>query len=327
MNQPTEIRIPDLFKSGIIFWVIIAIAVILGLITSIYTVQAESQGVVLRFGKYLKTVEPGLRFKMPFGIERVYVLPVRRQLKQEYGFSTPGATNPNQFSDRRAREIEKSMMTGDLNAAMVEWIVQYRINDPKLYLFNVLDPEGTLRYISESVMRTVVGDRTVDEVITIGRQEIEEEARARLEDAVKKYELGIGIDQIQLQNVNPPPPVQASFNEVNQAQQERERMINEANGEYNKEIPRSRGVADQKIQAAEGYALKRVNEALGDVARFNYRFKEFQKAPEVTRTRLYLESMKEVLPQMGKKVILDQDASQVLPLLQLQADEKGGLSR
>ena len=327
MNQAPPISITDLFKSGIIFWVIIAIAVILGLITSIYTVQAESQGVVLRFGKYLKTVEPGLRFKMPFGIERVYVLPVRRQLKQEYGFSTPGATNPNQFSDRRAREIEKSMMTGDLNAAMVEWIVQYRINDPKLYLFNVLDPEGTLRYISESVMRTVVGDRTVDEVITIGRQEIEEEARARLEDAVKKYELGIGIDQIQLQNVNPPPPVQASFNEVNQAQQERERMINEANGEYNKEIPRSRGVADQKIQAAEGYALKRVNEALGDVARFNYRFKEFQKAPEVTRTRLYLESMKEVLPQMGKKVILDQDASQVLPLLQLQADGKGGLSR
>ena len=249
----------------------------MGLITSIYTVQAESQGVVLRFGKYLKTVEPGLRFKMPFGIERVYVLPVRRQLKQEYGFSTPGATNPNQFSDRRAREIEKSMMTGDLNAAMVEWIVQYRINDPKLYLFNVLDPEGTLRYISESVMRTVVGDRTVDEVITIGRQEIEEEARARLEDAVKKYELGIGIDQIQLQNVNPPPPVQASFNEVNQAQQERERMINEANGEYNKEIPRSRGVADQKIQAAEGYALKRVNEALGDVAVLITGLRNFRK--------------------------------------------------
>jgi membrane protease subunit HflK len=176
-------------------------------------------------------------------------------------------------------------------------------------------------------MRTVVGDRTVDEVITIGRQEIEEEARDRLENLVKKYELGISIDQIQLQNVNPPPPVQASFNEVNQAQQERERMINEANGEYNKEIPRSRGVADQKIQAAEGYALKRVNEALGDVARFNYRFEEFLKAPEVTRTRLYLESMKEVIPQMGRKIILDEDASQVLPLLQLQADSKGGLSQ
>ena len=200
---------------------------------------------------------------------------------------------------------------------MVEWIVQYRINDPRLYLFKVHDPEGTLRYISESVMRTVVGDRTVDEVITIGRQEIEEEARARLEVAVKKYELGIGIDQIQLQNVNPPLPVQASFNEVNQAQQERERMINEANGEYNKEIPRSRGVADQKIQAAEGYALKRVNEALGDVARFNSRFEEFQKAPDITRSRLYLESMKQVIPQMGEKIIMDEDASQVLPLLQL----------
>ncbi len=219
------------------------------------------------------------------------------------------------------------MMTGDLNAAEVEWIVQYRISDPRLYLFNVLDPEGTLRYVSESVMRTVVGDRTVDEVITIGRQEIEEEARNRLETLVKKYELGIGIDQIQLQNVNPPPPVQASFNEVNQAQQERERMINEANGEYNKEVPRSRGVADQKIQAAEGYALKRVNEALGDVARFEAQFTEFKKAPNVTMTRLYLETLKEVVPQMGEKIIIDEDASQVLPLLQLNSMKDGGFSR
>jgi membrane protease subunit HflK len=176
-------------------------------------------------------------------------------------------------------------------------------------------------------MRTVVGDRTVDEVITIGRQEIEEEARNRLEVLVKKYELGIWIDQIQLQNVNPPPPVQASFNEVNQAQQERERMINEANGEYNKEVPRSRGVADQKIQAAEGYALKRVNEALGDVARFEAQFTEFKKAPNVTRTRLYLETLKEVVPQMGEKIIIDEDASQVLPLLQLNSQKDGGFSR
>ena len=170
-------------------------------------------------------------------------------------------------------------------------------------------------------MRTVVGDRTVDEVITIGRQEIEEESRNRLEALVKKYELGIGIDQIQLQNVNPPPPVQASFNEVNQAQQERETMINEANGEYNKEVPRSRGVADQKIQAAEGYALKRVNEALGDVSRFSAQLEEFEKAPSITRTRLYLETLKEVVPQMGKKIIIDEDASQVLPLLQLETGD------
>jgi membrane protease subunit HflK len=327
MNEPIEIRIPEFVRNGLILWVIIAIAVISGAITSTYTVQAESQGVVLRFGKYLKTVEPGLRFKAPYGIDKVYVLPVRRQLKQEFGFATLGASNTNQFADSRTRDREKSMVTGDLNAAEVEWIVQYRISDPRLYLFNVLDPEGTLRYVSESVMRTVVGDRTVDEVITIGRQEIEEEARDRLEVLVNKYELGIGIDQIQLQNVNPPPPVQASFNEVNQAQQERERMINEANGEYNKEVPRSRGVADQKIQAAEGYALKRVNEALGDVASFNSMLAEYKKAPDITRTRLYLESMKEVVPQMGKKIILDEDASQVLPLLQLNDSVKGGLVR
>jgi membrane protease subunit HflK len=290
-----------------------------------YTVQAESEGVVLRFGKYLKTVDPGLQFKLPFGIDDVYVLPVRRQLKQEYGYGTPGGSNDNQFSESRTRNREKSMVTGDLNAAEVEWVVQFRIVDARNYLFKVMDPQGTLRYVSESVMRTVVGDRTVDEVITIGRQEIEEEARDRLDALVKKYELGIGIDQIQLQNVNPPPPVQASFNEVNQAQQERERMINEANGEYNQEVPRSRGVADQKIQAAEGYALKRVNEALGDVARFNSMFGEYKKAPEVTKTRLYWESMKEVVPNMGKKIILDEDASQVLPFLQLNQDGNGGV--
>jgi membrane protease subunit HflK len=325
MSQQIEVNIPDLFRKGFILWILVGIIVVVGFITSMYTVQAESEGVVLRFGKYLKTVDPGLQFKLPFGIDDVYVLPVRRQLKQEYGYGTPGGSNDNQFSESRTRNREKSMVTGDLNAAEVEWVVQFRIVDARNYLFKVMDPQGTLRYVSESVMRTVVGDRTVDEVITIGRQEIEEEARDRLDALVKKYELGIGIDQIQLQNVNPPPPVQASFNEVNQAQQERERMINEANGEYNQEVPRSRGVADQKIQAAEGYALKRVNEALGDVARFNSMFGEYKKAPEVTKTRLYWESMKEVVPNMGKKIILDEDASQVLPFLQLNQDGNGGV--
>jgi modulator of FtsH protease HflK len=325
MSQQIEVNIPDLFRKGFILWILVGIIVVVGFITSMYTVQAESEGVVLRFGKYLKTVDPGLQFKLPFGIDDVYVLPVRRQLKQEYGYGTTGGSNDNQFSESRTRNREKSMVTGDLNAAEVEWVVQFRIVDARNYLFKVMDPQGTLRYVSESVMRTVVGDRTVDEVITIGRQEIEEEARDRLDALVKKYELGIGIDQIQLQNVNPPPPVQASFNEVNQAQQERERMINEANGEYNQEVPRSRGVADQKIQAAEGYALKRVNEALGDVARFNSMFGEYKKAPEVTKTRLYWESMKEVVPNMGKKIILDEDASQVLPFLQLNQDGNGGV--
>jgi membrane protease subunit HflK len=293
--------------------------------TSVYTVQAESQGVVLRFGRFVKTVEPGLRFKLPFGIDQVYKVPVRRQLKQEFGFGTAGSTNATQFSSEQNEE--RSMVTGDLNTATVEWVIQYRIREPQLYLFKVRDPGLTLRDISESVMRTVVGDRTVDEVITIGRQEIEVDALAQLQDQVNKYELGLSIDQVQLKNVNPPLPVQRSFHEVNQAQQEREQMINVANGEYNKEVPLARGEAEQKTQAAEGYALKRVNEAEGDVSRFNAVFSEYLKAPEVTKQRIYIETMRQVLPKIGKKIILDDGASQILPLLQLSTQAAGGSQR
>ena len=290
--------------------------------TSVYTVQAESQGVVLRFGKFVKTVDPGLRFKLPFGVDRVSIVPVKRQLKQEFGFATEDATNPTQFSFEQKQE--RSMVTGDLNAATVEWIIQYRIREPNLFLFEVRNPGETLRDISESVMRTVVGDRTVDEVITVGRQEIEVDALTQLQELVDKYRLGLSIDQVQLKNVNPPLPVQSSFNEVNQAQQERERMINVANGEYNKVVPQASGIAEQKIQAAEGYALKRVNEAEGDVSRFNAVFTEFTKAPEVTKRRIYIETMREVVPQLGKKIIIDEKASQILPLLQLSTDTQGG---
>lgn len=289
--------------------------------SSIYTVQAEAQGVVLRFGKYVKTVDPGLRFKMPFGIDKVAIVPVKRQLKQEFGFGSPGATNRTQFSSEQ--EEERSMVTGDLNTATVEWIIQYRIGEPELFLFKVRDPGLTLRDISESVMRTVVGDRTVDEVITVGRQEIEAEALTQLQALVNKFELGMSIDQVQLKNVNPPLPVQPSFNEVNQAQQERERLINVANGEYNKVVPRASGEAEQKIQAAEGYALKRVNEAEGDVSRFNAVFTEYLKAPEVTKRRIYIETMREIVPKLGKKIILDDKAGQVLPLLQLNTNAGG----
>ena len=184
------------------------------------------------------------------------------------------------------------------------------------------EPTRTLRDLSESVMRTVVGDRTVDEVITVGRQEIEVEALTQLQLLVNKYELGMSIDQVQLKNVNPPAPVQPSFNEVNQAQQERERLINVANGEYNKAVPRASGEAEQKIQAAEGYALKRVNEAEGDVSRFNAVLAEYLKAPEVTKQRIYIETMREIMPKLGKKVILDDEASHILPLLQLTPDSE-----
>lgn len=300
--------------SLLLFWaVLVGVVVLVGVFTSFYTVPTESQAVVLRFGKPIGTVEPGLHFKIPFGVDQSLLVPVRRQLKQEFGFATPGATNPWQSSGQREQEAEKSMVTGDLNAALVEWVVQYRIDDPAQYLFEVRDPDETLRYLSESVMREVVGDRTVDEVITIGRQEIEAVAAQKLQELVRTYTMGLRIDQVQLKNVNPPQRVQASFNEVNQAQQEKERAINLANGDYNKEVPRARGEADRMISAAQGYALKRVNEAEGDVAAFEALLKQYSNAPAITRQRIYLETMSRILPNIGKTVILDEDTRGLLP--------------
>jgi membrane protease subunit HflK len=319
INQPPalqDLRIPQIPVRMIASIVAIILLIILAW-TCYYTVQAESEGVVLRFGKFLKTVEPGLHFKLPFGIDHVTVLPTRRQLKLEFGFATPGYTNPDQPGE--APE-ERSMVTGDLNAALVEWVVQYRIEDPKQYLFEVRNPAKTLRDLSEAAMREVIGDRTVDEVITIGRQDIEIAALARMQELAKRYGLGIRVDQVQLKNVNPPAEVQASFNEVNKAQQDRENAINIANGDYNEAVPRARGQADQVIRAAEGYRFKRVNEAEGDVASFNAILTEYVKAPEITRTRLYLETMGDVLPATGAKIIIDDSMRNFLPILPLNAN-------
>ena len=301
--------------------VIAVFAVIAGLVSSVYQVPADSVGIVLRFGKYVEEVRPGLRFKVPFGIDRVVKLPVERQLKQEFGFGTRGASNKYQY-DSGSFNKEKRMVTGDLNAALVEWVIQYRISEPKNYLFKVRNAEDTLRDISESVMREVVGDRTVDEVLTIGRQEIESEALKKMQELASKYEVGISIDQVQLKNVNPPTKVQSSFDEVNQAQQEKEKLINEARREYNRSIPLAEGEKDQKIQEAEGYSLQRVNEAEGDALRFNAVLSEYLKAPEVTKLRIYHETMQEVLANVKSKNIIDSDAKSVLPLLQLN-DVKG----
>ncbi|MBZ0172410.1 MAG: FtsH protease activity modulator HflK, partial [Phycisphaerales bacterium] len=255
--------------------------------------------------------------KLPLGIDVATLVPVKRQLKLEFGFATPGGTNVYQIPRDPRRESE--MVTGDLNAALVEWVVQYRVAEPEHFLFVVRAPEDTLRDVSESVMREVVGDRTVDEVITIGRQEIEAEALTKMQELSTRYEMGISIDQVQLKNINPPAPVQESFNEVNQAQQEKEKLINEARREYNKLIPLAEGEKDQRIREAEGYKLKRVNEAEGDVARFNSVLAEYVKAPEVTRRRIYLETLQEVLPRLRSKIIVDENASQLLPLLHLES--------
>lgn len=286
---------------------------IVALTSSFYTIPAESEGIVLRFGKYIKKVPSGLHVKLPFEIDTVIPVPTQRQQKLEFGFATPGFTNPDQASDEP--ELEKSMVTGDLNSALVEWIVQYRITNPEKYLFDVRNPGLTLRDIAEAVMREVVGDRTVDEIITIGRQEIEETALVRTRLLAERYQLGMTINQVQLKNVNPPEPVQPSFNEVNRAQQDRENAINLANGEYNKAVPRARGEADQKIRAAEGYRFKRINEAEGDVTAFNLLLEQYLKAPEITRTRIYLETLSDVLPQARQQIIVDDTVRQILPML------------
>jgi membrane protease subunit HflK len=297
--------------------IVIALLALLGLgaWSAFYTVPSDSVAVIQRFGKYVKEVPPGLHFKFPLGIDMATIVPVKRQLKQEFGFSTPGAREPYQSPQQGRRETE--MVTGDLNAALVEWVVQYRISDPAKFLFEVREPRATLRYVSESVMREVVGDRTVDEVITIGRQEIESEALIKMEALSNKYAMGISIDQVQLKNINPPEPVQESFNEVNQAQQEKEKLINEARRDYNKVIPLAEGEKDQRIREADGYRLKRINEAEGDAARFNALFTEYSKAPEVTRRRIYIETLQEVLPGIRSKIIVDEQSQGILPLLNL----------
>jgi membrane protease subunit HflK len=292
--------------------VLIVVAVIS---TGFYTVPADSQAVLQRFGKYVSTEDPGLHFKIPLGVDHATIIPVSRQLKMEFGYGTEGATNPNQTDTES--DATKDMVTGDLNEAEVEWVVQYRITDPTQYLFAVQDPEDTLRAGSEAVMREVIGDRTIDEVITYGRQDIENDSLVLLKALVQEYKLGISIDLVQLKNVNPPEPVQAAFNDVNNAQQEKQRDINQAEGEYNTVVPKAHGEADQMISVAQGNAAKRINEANGDAAYFNDVLAQYIKAPDVTRRRLYLETMSDILPKMGDKIIIDDDVSRVLPLLPL----------
>lgn len=295
----------------------LALLALIIIFTGFITVPADSVGVRFRFGKLQDVLDPGLRFKIPLGVDAVKLVPLQRQLKLEFGFTTEqrGSTNLNQFPDDP--EAERNMLTGDLNMALVEWVVQYRVKDPKVFLINVFEPEWTLRDAGEAVMREVVGDRTIDEVLTIGRVEIENECLVRLNKLVDRYVLGLQVTQVQLQNVQPPRVVQAAFNDVNAAQQEKQQAINVANGEYNKVIPRARGEAQRRLSEAQGYVAKRVNEARGDAHRFNALLAEYLKAPEVMKQRLYLETMTAVMPQFERKVILDENARQVLPLLQL----------
>jgi membrane protease subunit HflK len=298
-------------------WIILLLVVLVYLGSSaFYTVAVDEVGVVQRFGRYVRTVEPGLHFKLPTGIEKVTKVRVRFVYKEEFGFRTLQAGVRTQYAAGQAYDSESLMLTGDLNVAVVPWIVQYRIKDPYQYLFKVRNVRSTLRDLSESTMRLVVGDRSINEVIS-KREEIADQAMGLLQKELDEAETGINVVTIEMKKTNVPAPVQPSFNEVNQAIQEKERMIYQAREEYNKAIPAAKGNAEKTIKAAEGYALDRVNRAKGDAARFVAQYEAYAKATDVTRRRLYLESLKDLFPKLGKKYILDADQKNLLPLLNL----------
>ncbi len=302
---------------GFAFGVIaVGILALWGVFSSYYTVQPEERAVVKRFGEVVKVSDPGLHFKIPFGIDDVQFVATERVLKQEFGFRTASVGERTQYSTEDFPD-ESLMLSGDLNIIDVEWVVQYRISDPMLFLYSLREPTGTLRDITESVMRRAVGNRLGSEVLTTGRVEISNFVREETQKALNAYKAGIQIVTVELQDVVPPKAVQPAFNEVNEARQERERMINEATKRQNQEIPRARGNANRVISQAEGYATERVNQALGETARFRSILTEYRGAPEVTRTRMYLETMKDVLPKVGSVLVVQKGQVPPLPLLNL----------
>ncbi len=304
-------------------WIIVLLLLLLYLGSSIfYTVAVDEVGVVQRFGKYVRTSPPGLSFKLPRGIEKVTKVKVRYVYKEEFGFRTLQSGVRSRYAAGTAYLNESLMLTGDLNVGVVPWIVQFRIKDPYNFLFKVMNVNTTLRDLSESTMRLVVGDRSIDEVIN-KRQEIAVQAREYLQKELDEAETGIGVTTIEMKRTTVPEPVQPSWNEVNQSIQEKEKMIYQAREEYNKMIPQARGQAEKTIKSAEGFALDRVNRAKGDASRFLSLYEEYFKARDVTRRRLYLEALRDVFPKLGNKYIIDAEQQNFLPLLNL-GQPKGG---
>jgi membrane protease subunit HflK len=295
-------------------WLIPA-AVVLWLLSGIYTVDTDEKGIIQRFGKFVRTTEPGLHVKLPWGIESAKTPQVERIFKEEFGYRTLRAGVKTVYGKKDLKE--SLMLCGDLSVAQVEWIVQYKISRPEMYLFNVRNPRIIIRDVAESVMRSVVGDSSVDEVLTARRVEINAEAMKRMQEILDAYSAGIKVVAVKLQDVNPPEKVKHAFNEVNAAQQDKERFINKAREEYNKVIPRARGQALQMVKQAEAYAIDRTNTASGDAQRFTQIWAEYKESKDVTRRRLYLESLGKVLPKLEKKYIIDGEVKSILPLMKI----------
>jgi len=311
------------FPGGPILILLLIIAALFG--SSIfYTVEVDEVGVVQRFGKYARTGQPGLNFKLPAGIEKVTKVKTRRIKKEEFGFRS--AFMNDKASAPEDENAVSLMLTGDLNVALVPWIVQYRISDPYNYLFKIQNAERLLRDMSEAAMRLVVGDRSINEIIS-KREEIADEAKIVLQEELDQAETGIDVVTIEMKRTNVPEPVQPSFNEVNQATQEKEKLIYEAKRDYNTAIPAAKGDAEKTIRTAEGYALDRINRAKGDAARFQSLYAAYSEAKDVTKRRLYLEMMKDILPNMGQKYIIDADQKNLLPFLNLNRQQGIGVEK
>ena len=301
---------------------VIPVAIVIGIIilgfSTVFTVKANQRAVILRFGKYMETVEPGLHFKLPFGIDKVYAGEVKRIYNEEFGYRTlrSGRESMIDYNFRGAQEVSL-MLTGDRNCAEVHWVVRYKIKNLKEYLFNVRNVKSTIRDVSEAVRRRLIGDRSIDEVLTIGRRDIEDIAEGEIETLLDLYGCGIDVQAVNLKGVNPPAQVKDAFDAVNKAVQMRDQITNEAEGKRNKVIPAAMGKKEQAISEAEGYKIRRINEATGDTKAFLAVWKEYEKAKDVTRRRLYLETMAKVIPKCGEVYIIDEDQKGILPILNL----------
>jgi len=304
------------------FLAFLAILLIVGgLFSSFYEVDTEETGVVLRFGKFSGFSDPGLHFKLPFGTDRVYLVKTGRVLKEEFGFRTVNPGVRTTYTKSGLQE-EALTLTGDLNVSDVEWIVQYQIADPFKFVFNIKDPVETIRDISEAMVRKAIGNANVTEVLTTERANLAGQIEQDLQATLNQYDIGVRIVTVKFQDVTPPDPVKAAFNEVNEAEQQKESLIFQAREQYNREVPRARGEAKKALQEAEGYAVERINKARGETNRFLALLTEYKKAPTVTRRRIYLETMEEVLPRLEETYILDEKASGLLPLLPLRKEQK-----
>jgi membrane protease subunit HflK len=291
---------------------------------AIYSIGPDEVGVVQRFGKYIATTGSGLHVKLPFGIDKVTPIKVTKVFTDEFGFRTLHPGVRTEYS-RRSYLEESLMLTGDLNILDVRWIVQFRVKEPEKLLFNTRDPLDNVRDIAEVVMRRLVGDYSVDGVLTTEREEIGILAQEEMQKILDDYQTGIHVVTVKLQDVNPANEVKPAFNEVNEAKQERERVINQAWEAYNKAIPRAKGEAEKVLRQAEGYALDKVNRAKGEAERFTVVLKEYKKAPDITEKRLYLETMMKVIPKAKQKYIIDSQQSSILPLLNI--GQQGGVQQ